>query len=61
MDNRIKNKLTVGQVAEKLQVSRQQIDKWLKAGRMKFEWIGPARYVKPEHAVKPEPMKPGRK
>lgn len=54
MDKRTKNKLTVGQVAEKLKVTRQQIHKWLKAGRIKFEWLGSQRYIKPEDAKKPE-------
>ena len=57
MDKRLAGKLTVGQVAEKLGVTRQQIDKWLKSGRIKYEWIGPARYVRPEDCKKPVPLR----
>jgi excisionase family DNA binding protein len=61
MDNRIKGKLTVGQVARKLGVTRQMIDEWMRQGRIKHTWIGLQRFVAPQDAVKPEPIKPGPK
>jgi excisionase family DNA binding protein len=53
--------LRPSEVAEKLGVSRQQIDKWLKAGRIPFVWFGPERRIKPSDARKPAELRPGRK
>jgi excisionase family DNA binding protein len=53
--------LSPGKVAAKLGVSRQQIDKWLRAGRIKHTLIGGTRYVRLRDVKKPRPAKPGRK
>jgi excisionase family DNA binding protein len=56
------NKLTPGQVAAKLGVSRQQIDKWLRAGRIRHVVLeNGARLIERKHAKKPKAEKPGRK
>jgi excisionase family DNA binding protein len=55
-------KLTPGQVAVKLGVSRQQIDKWLRSGRIKHVVLeNGARLIERRDAKKPTLMKPGRK
>ena len=55
-------KLTPGQVAELLGVSRQQIDKWLRAGRIKHIVLeNGARLIERRHAKRPAPVKPGPK
>ena len=53
--------LSTGQVADKLSVSRQQVDKWLRAGRIKHITIAGTRYVRQVDAKKPPRQKPGRK
>jgi len=53
--------LTVSQVAAKLAVSRQQVEKWLHAGRMACVEVGGRRLVEPRHARKPKRLPPGRK
>lgn len=56
------NKLTPGQVATLLGVTRQQIDKWLRAGRIKHEVLANgARLIAWRDAKKPEAKKPGPK
>lgn len=53
--------LTPGQVAKKLGVSRQQVHKWLAAGRIKHRRLENGdRLIEPEHAKKPKVLPPGR-
>lgn len=55
-------KLTPGQVATLLGVTRQQIDKWLRANRIKHTVLeNGARLIERRHARKPKPVKPGPK
>ncbi len=56
------NKLTPGQVAKLLEVSRQQIDKWLRAGRIKCETLANGdRLIARRDAKRPAVQKPGPK
>lgn len=56
------DKLTPGQVATKLGVTRQQIDKWLRAGLIKHEVLANgARLITNRDAKKPKPQKRGPK
>lgn len=56
--------LTIRETAEKLRVSRQQIEKWIVQGRLKSELhetpIGPIRMVRRELVRKPKRLNPGR-
>ncbi len=55
-------KLTPGQVAKKLGVSRQQIDKWLRAGRIRHVTLENGdRLIEPHDARKPAVAKTGPK
>ncbi len=60
--NNMTNKLSPGQVAKLLGVSRQQIDKWLRAGRIKHETLANGcRLIAKHDAKKPKAQKPGPK
>ncbi len=60
--NNMTNKLSPGQVAKLLGVSRQQIDKWLRAGRIKHEVLANGcRLIAKRDAKKPTAGKPGPK
>jgi excisionase family DNA binding protein len=49
------------EVAQRLGVSKQQVQKWLDAGRIKSVRIAGMRLIAERHAKKPKPLKPGPK
>lgn len=55
-------KLTPGQVAKKLGVARNQVDRWLRSGRMPCVTLeNGARLIEPRNARVPKAIKPGPK
>lgn len=55
-------KLTPGQVAKKLGVARNQVDRWLRSGRMPCLTLENGdRLIEARHARRPKYIKPGPK
>jgi excisionase family DNA binding protein len=65
MDEKLRKQLAAylspGRVAEKLGVTRQQVDKWLSDGRIPYVLVGETRYVAPGDAKTPAPARRGPK
>ena len=61
-DKRLKGKLSIPQLAQKLGVSRQRIHYLINSGRIKYTWIGDRMFIPEEHAtVLPPPPRTRRR